>query len=295
MKLAVLILNWNRTKETLACVRAVSGWTSLRPVIWVVDNASRESCGPALAREFPAVRFFQSLENLGFAGGNNRGLEKILEGDAETVLLLNNDASLSEDSARRMVETLAQRPDLFAVGPLIEEHHGGWVRTAVGGLDISRHLRTRRYVAGSAEGLVACDYVPGAVVLLRGDRLREIGLFDERYFFSGEMADLCERARQHGDACGIAASAKAVHWSDDGSPLRESLHLYYSLRNRFLFVETWRRTRRLRLRLFWALCGLALAAQALARGNRARARAASLAVHDGLRGRFGNCNKLFLR
>jgi GT2 family glycosyltransferase len=134
----------------------------------------------------------------------------------------------------------------------------------------------------------AVDYVPGTAVLVRSDLLRRLGGFDPEYFFSGEMADLCARARQAGQASFVVPTARARHDLVAAAELRDALYPYYSLRNRFLYTRRhasgWRK---LVAPMMWALRGVARALMALAAGRRRRARALWLAVADGLRGRLG--------
>ena len=89
---------------------------------------------------------------------------------------------------------------------------------------------------------------------------------------------------------------RARAWHDLGRSARErqTLHLYYILRNRFLFVRKHYPRQRAWLYARWtaraALSGLV----ALGGGNWTRARAVALGVVDGLRGRVGGQNERVL-
>jgi len=236
--------------------------------------------------------------NLGFAGGNNIGISRALDMKSEFVLLLNSDAAVSEAAVSRLLDRLARNPELAIVGPTVEETSKTGVTRFAGGRDVSRHLNTRMpYEPSDADrpgGLRDADYVPGMVALIRADAFGEIGLLDEDYFFSGELADFCERARERGRRVAVDLSVAASHDSaHSGGGLRDSLYVYYGLRNRFLFVQKHRQAQSLRLTLKWSAVCLLVALRSLLRGNTARARAAFLAMQDGLARRFGNRNSLF--
>jgi hypothetical protein len=82
------------------------------------------------------------------------------------------------------------------------------------------------------------NYVSGTVFLARSSILREIGLLDEEYFFSGETADICKRARDRGHMVCVHLEAVAEH-DTHRTPhhLRDTLYVYDNLRNRFLYVR----------------------------------------------------------
>jgi glycosyltransferase involved in cell wall biosynthesis len=89
VELAVVILNWNAAPDTVRCVQALSLWRKVRPIIWVVDNGSTDGSADIIAGECPHIHLIRNSTNLGFAGGNNRGIEAALSAGNWPVLLLN--------------------------------------------------------------------------------------------------------------------------------------------------------------------------------------------------------------
>jgi GT2 family glycosyltransferase len=134
-------------------------------------------------------------------------------------------------------------------------------------------------------------YVPGTAALIRNDVFRRAGLLDERYFFGGELADLCERAHGFGWRSIIHAQTRALHDVARSSQLRDSLHAYYVIRNRFLFIRKFRKRQRMWLFAYWSVYGWLMSAAALLRGNRRRARALRLGVWHGLTQSYGGRNR----
>ena len=300
MKISVIILNWNNGAETLQCVRSVASWTQLNPDIWMVDNASRDRSGQEVAKQCPTPHYIFSETNRGFAGGNNLAIEEILKRECDAILLLNNDAFILEKNVICLVKALADNPQLGIIGPVIQENDGVRTRLSLGGRDISRHINTRAYARENAvkpaakDNLLFVDYVPGTVALIKTDVCRAIGLLDEDYFFSGEMSDFCERARNNGYSCAIDTRALAVHQTGRSASVRDTLYLYYTLRNRFLFIRKFRGSQKVYLYSFWCCCGLLMLVRALARFQGKKAMATGLALLDGLRRRYGNQNERVL-
>lgn len=298
MNLAVIILNWNQAAATIRCVEAVTAWAQVAPDIWVVDNASQDGSRDLMAKQCPKAHVLTSDINLGFAGGNNLALRQVVSSRADAVLLLNNDAVIAEDQVQHLLTELATHPRLGVVGPLLDERRGQNQVFTAGGRDIARHLGTRHeYAAADLPMLIAThrlldvDYVPGTCAFVRTEVLRTVGLFDEDYFFSGEMADFCRRAGTQGYASAICPRAWATH--EPGGEARATLYRYYTLRNRFLYSRKFYPSRRLLFACGWNAIGLAMAFRALVFGRPAEARAAWRALRDGLAGRFGNQNALF--
>jgi GT2 family glycosyltransferase len=291
MALGVVILNWNDAASTLECVRSVRAGPGPVPEVWVVDNGSNDGSPEQIGTACPEVELVRSEINRGFAGGNNLGIAAALEAGCDSILLLNNDASIAPADLARLQETLERNPHLGILGPVLYERDSGAL-LAAGGRDISRHIISHRRPESLAmlPRVLHVDYVSGTVALLRSEMLSRVGLLDENYFFSGEMADLCERARMGGYLSGIDKGVRAYHDLQRSSELRSSLHAYYIVRNRFLFIKKFRQRRSRLLFLYWMAYGLALFGVSMVRGQRAHARAVALGLLDGWRGRWGGQN-----
>ena len=197
-KLSVVIVNWNAVQDTAACLRSIRAWEAAggvgRPAVWVVDNGSRPPGIEPIRREFPEVQVVQSPVNRGFGGGSNLGIEAALASGAGAILLLNNDASVDAASVAAMLETLGSDPAVGVVGPTVWHRAGASRR----GDAISRATGARISAARAA------GEAPGGRLRARHRRagqaevFERVGLLDEDYFFGGEMADLCHRARRWG-------------------------------------------------------------------------------------------------
>lgn len=307
-ELTVVLLNWNAMGETCDCLRRLVAWTQIRPHIYVVDNNSTDNSVNAISSEFPTVELLLNEDNTGFSGGNNIAFKEIsarlpdnsIFDSSHFILLLNNDAFIEEEDLIVLVESFAANPKVGVTGPLLFNGHDFDELLSAGGLDPSENGRT--YWAGKeAEEYIArtgtpyaVDYVSGTVALLRGQVLLEVGFFDDDYFFSCEMADLCERIKRKGYLCTINPQVRAWHDMHSSGKYRDTLYLYYSLRNRFLFIRKFRRDKLYRLFCYWIVIGGKGMLKALLTGKLATVRAYALALYDGVLGRYGGKNKLFL-
>jgi GT2 family glycosyltransferase len=288
VRLSVVVLNWNAAEDTAACVRSVRAWENhdglSRPAIWVVDNGSDPPGIAPIRREFPDAHLLEGPVNRGFAGGSNLGIRAALDHGSDAVLLLNNDASVDASSVAALLATLESDPSIGIVGPTL------WYReqcVSAGGRNIARYANTHLRPHVPPVAPLDVDYVPGTVALIRREVFGRVGLLDEDFFFSGEMADLCHRARARDLRSVIEPRARARHDLDRSARARQTLHIYYIVRNRFLFVRKHLPRQQAWLYARWGARAALIALVAVARGRPRRAGAVARGVLDGLRGRFG--------
>jgi GT2 family glycosyltransferase len=293
MKLSIVILNWNAAEDTIRCVGDITSWKRLQPTIWVVDNASIDDSAEAIARECPAVRLIRNQTNLGFAGGNNLGIDASLATGNAPILLLNNDALIGEDDVIRLMRTLQSNNHIGFVGPLLFDAEDENRLLSAGGRNPVKHHHSHIYEIPTDEPVYPIEYIPGTVILGRAEVFRTVGLLDEDYFFNMEVADLCMRARQHGYISVIDTRAQAAHALSRSSSFRDTLYPYYIIRNRFLFIHK-HYARNVFLYSFWIIYSLALCLKVQLSGQSRLGKAISLGLIDGLRGRFGGQNERVL-
>jgi GT2 family glycosyltransferase len=292
MEIAIIILNWNAAADTIACVQSLQGWTAVLPKIWVVDNASADDSVVQIRTACPDVHVLACEENLGFAAGSNLGMRLALQQKNLPVMLLNNDARIGEADVARMLAILQADETIGAVVPMLCDEATG-ATISVGGKNPVKHVQTRVQEFDAHEELLFVECVSGTAVLLAPQFLQQVGLLDERFFFSTEVADLCLRGHKAGFRFAVALQAKAVHEVARSSRLRDTLYVYYIIRNRFLILRNHYRWN-IFLWSFWALYALALAVKLRLDGKRPSSRAVWIGLLDGLTGRFGGQNERVL-
>src|SRR5712691_2717467 len=137
---AVVVLTWNGEDDTLACLASLGRVEYDNLSVVVVDNGSADRTVLRVRTEFPEVAVLETGANLGFAAGNNVGIQHALDRGAEYVFLLNNDTEVDPELIRHLVD--AAEPDASAgvLGPKVFffSHRdrlwyaGGWVQRWAG-------------------------------------------------------------------------------------------------------------------------------------------------------------------
>jgi len=215
---AAVVLNYNGTDETLACLEALATLQPGPGTIHVVDNGSEDDPVARIRAAFPAVRVSINPTNLGFGAGLNPLLEQLLEPESpqdpgspqdrgspqdpdsmppEWIWLLNNDTRVHSDTLARLLEHAAGHPDAGAVGAHIRDLDPPHATQTLGGARIGRWRGNSRHFTAPIDDR-QLDYITGAAMLLRSEALRDTGLFDPRFFLYWEDADLCIRLRARG-------------------------------------------------------------------------------------------------
>lgn len=209
-KVAVIVLNWNGWRDTVACVESLRAQRRRPEWIVVVDNASSDESEEKLRALGDDVTFIQSGANLGFAGGNNVGIRWALQQGADAAWLLNNDATAAAGALEALLEVWRRRPKAGAIGTLIYEMArpdvlqcwgGGWINLWTG--------RAREYALPVREDVI--DYVSGCSLFLPRHAMERCGLLDEGFFMYFEDAELSLRYRKAGYELAIADAAKVFH------------------------------------------------------------------------------------
>lgn len=173
----------------------------------VVDNGSDGDAAARIAAAFPEHCTIALPANVGFAAGANRGIERALAYGADQVWLLNSDLELPRDALALLQRAAAADPRCGMSAAVLRGVDGA--PQAMGGGSVNLRTGMVRHVR-STDG--RCDYLSGACLLLRAAMLREVGLFDENYFFSFEDVDLGFRARDAGWTFAVARDCEVVHW-----------------------------------------------------------------------------------
>lgn len=216
-KLAVVILTWNGREDTLACLESLesAGHPKEGEAVVVVDNGSTDDTLEAVEGRFPWVVTLQNGANLGFAGGNNAGIEWALERGYAYVMLLNNDTQVPEGALEALLAFLEAHPEDGGVQPLLVRHHD---RDRIDSMGVelftlpgARDRAIGRPVEKAPEAPEEVFGVCAAAALYRSEALREAGLLDEDFFILLEDVDLCFRIRLAGYGFHLVPSVRILH------------------------------------------------------------------------------------
>ena len=216
MKTLIVVLNWNSRKMTEQCLRSLLAMEGSSFQILVVDNGSRDGSVEYLRKRFPQIQVIANGRNLGFAAGCNVGIRQGLAEDADFVLLVNNDTIIDPRLLSELLAEAQRNPKAGILSPKIYYYDPSDAIWWVGGTyscwtGLARHIDLRKKDTGKYDTPRDLDWATGCVMLLRGEALREAGMFDEQFFGNGEDLDLSLRMRQLGYVVRYVPAAKVWH------------------------------------------------------------------------------------
>lgn len=230
----VVILSYNGTADTLACLDSLRQDPDRSFDLLVVDNASTDGAPAAIRVQYPDVPLIELPENLGWAGGNNVGIEYALKHGAEQICLLNND-TIIPPGAIMTLATAASRYTPCLMHPAID-----YADAAEGPqLDPTRSVPPNGCTPiGQDAVLFELDFAYGACLMVPADVFRRIGTFDERFFLQLEETDFWLRARRTGVRSLCTMEARIVHAESRSFGGRTTpMKAYYMVRNTLLLTE----------------------------------------------------------
>lgn len=221
-RVVVVVLNWNEENDTAACLESILAQRGVALEVLLVDNASADGSGERLSRRFPTIAYLQTGANLGYTGGNNRGIEWARARGAAWVVVVNNDTIADPDCVHRLLAAASSDDRLAALAPLIVRYDDPARIWFAGG----RFARARAIGVHDHEGAFVeptlrrvadagtwrqCTFLTGCCLLLRLEALHDVGTFQEDFFAYGEDVDLSLRLRGAGWRIGWVPRARLAH------------------------------------------------------------------------------------
>ncbi|EMA71062.1 glycosyltransferase family 2 protein [Halorubrum distributum] len=235
-EVAIIVLNWNNYKDTAECLTSLKNINYPNYRVIVVDNGSTDGSGTKLKNEFEWCDFVFNEENLGFAAGNNEGIEIALEYDVEYVLLLNNDMILERSALSPLVETAEKHEDVAMVSGVIS--YFGLDDLWYTGGELGK-ITTKIKMWNSIQKVSEYEtgFITGAMMLLPAKFLKKNGYLDDRYFFGGEDKEMSQRVLNQGKKLMVNPASRAEHKVSSSSGKRNSFSYYHSTISKLEFSK----------------------------------------------------------
>ncbi len=215
--LAIVIVTYNSSHVIGELLDSLPGaLDSCTADVVVVDNGSADGTADlAAARgDCTVIR----SDNVGYAGGINRGVREAAPADA--ILVLNPDVRMAPGSVAPLLEAL-RKPGIGIVAPQLRSADGTLEPslrrnpTLLRALGLERTglavLAEKVHDAAQYEHPHLVDWAQGAVVLMSRECFDALGGWDESFFLYSEETDLSLRARDLGLLTTYEPRSVAVH------------------------------------------------------------------------------------
>jgi GT2 family glycosyltransferase len=238
----IVILNWNNADDTIECLQSISNSDFQSYVPIVVDNGSTNGSDKEIRERFPAISMIKLASNLGYAKGNNVGIQYALESGADYILVLNNDTLIDETMLRKLVEFAETKPNAGIVGPLMFCADPENTLFAAGsfinwykGDTTHRGMYQSEVDYPTPQIPEPADFIVGCGALVSRKFVEEVGIMNTEYFLNYEDVEWGLRAWQNGFE--VWFTPDSIMWHKVSSTLGKASpeNTYYMTRNALLF------------------------------------------------------------
>jgi GT2 family glycosyltransferase len=236
--LSVIILNFNTKKLLAGCLKsvfkAIKTARDYRIEVIVVDNASQDGSPQMVKKEFPKVKLIINRRNLGFAAGNNRGIEKTR---GRYLLFLNSDTEVFPEAFGEIISFMEKNPragavtpkTLLASGKMDPDCHRGfptpWASLTYF-LGLEKLFPKSRFFGQYHQFYLGLDKKHeidagfGTFMIVPRQVIDQVGDWSEDYFFYGEDLDFFYRIKKSGWKAIFYPQPLLIHYKGASSGLR---------------------------------------------------------------------------
>jgi GT2 family glycosyltransferase len=244
-KVTIIILNWNGKEDTIECLESLKHITYPNYEILLVDNGSTDGSVECFRERYPEIEIIENGENLGFAEGNNVGIQRAMDKSADYVLLLNNDTVVDPEFLGELVKVAENNEKIWIVGPKIYYYFYEGRKDVIwfaGGKILRNfgqpfHSGLHKIDKGQYDKLKNVDFISGCASLIKMEAIKQIGLLDTDYFAYFEDLDFNINVSKAGYKIVYSPNSKIWHKASSTSGFMSPMYIYFHTRNRILFVR----------------------------------------------------------
>jgi hypothetical protein len=210
-KVCAIILNYNGRNCVFNAVASIFRSDYPNFEVIMVDNGSTDGSFEQIKKSFSRVICIKNEHNLGYAAGNNIGIEYALERGAQYIWLLNNDIKVESRTLPELIRLMKSDKKIGLVSPLIFFGDSGNVWFSGGKISWLR-MKTLHLKRTLKENYFGSGYLTGCAILIRAEVFQKIGLLDEKYFLYFEDADFSVRAKAAGYKLAVSSAGQIRHY-----------------------------------------------------------------------------------
>ena len=237
-ELSIITINYNGLEDTCALIDSIP--FNGRMEVIVVDNGSKTNEGAIISQRYPYVITIRSEQNLGFAGGNNLGINAAR---GKYLYLINNDTIFKGEDFQALIDRLNTSDKIGMVCPKILFAWGNNPIQFAGYTPLSTITMRNRAIGFGEEDKGQYDtphptpYAHGAAMMVSRKALERVGILPDCYFLYYEELDWSMMFRRAGYEIWYEPSCTIYHKESRSTGQDSPLRTYYLTRNRLLFVK----------------------------------------------------------
>ena len=185
--ITVVITTFKSNEKIKNCLNSIDTHAK----VLVIENSDNLIFKENLEKEFSNVECVLAGANIGYGSANNIGLKKV---KTKYALILNPDATLYPSSLENFIKATEKIYDFAVMAPYIQEEKDNF---------------DKNYLKNIFP--VEVENVKGFAMFLNISEFKEVGFFDENFFFYFEEIDLCKRLVNSGKKIYLIPEVKIDH------------------------------------------------------------------------------------
>lgn len=238
IEVSIITINYNGLEDTCALIESIPFNENMEVII--VDNASKNQEAETIALRYPKVKVVRSDRNLGFAGGNNLGMQAA---QGKYLFLINNDTVFKDFNIKALIDRMESSSEIGVVCPKIRF---AWRNNPIQftGYTPLSQITVRNHAIGFSENdhgqyntAHTTPYAHGAAMLIRREAINKVGLMPENYFLYYEELDWSMMFTRAGYQIWYEPACTVYHKESQATGPNSPLRTYYLTRNRLMLVR----------------------------------------------------------
>lgn len=236
-QIGIVICNYNKKNDALACIRSILESKFQDYDIYVVDNASTDGSAEAIRNAYgEQVTLLVNQENLGGSGGFNTGLRAAFQKGYPYLMCVDNDALLDENAVGNLLAFLQEHPETgIAAAKIYHREAPDYVQQFGQKIDFENFCTDVTYLNayedGSMPEYVYTDAVAACALMIRRSVIEKIGFMPEENFLYWDDTEWCYLCNRAGWKVASVGNAMALHAMGAKKELENTFPTYYAWRN----------------------------------------------------------------
>jgi GT2 family glycosyltransferase len=244
---SVIIVNWNGIQDTIECLNSLESqcYSNLQTI--VIDNGSIDNSVQILHQVFgEKLTLISNQQNLGFAKGNNIGIQYALDHGAKYVVLLNNDTIVNDPQLISKLVLVFSKDDTIGIACPTIYYESRPTKPWYAGANYSLWLggggKHNQHVPQNNK-IIDTGYATGCCLMINRNTLSRVGLLDEDFYFYEEDVDWSLRVKNAGLRVVYVPYASVLHkvsksaTGAPGSGKYSPSVVYHIFRSRILLIR----------------------------------------------------------
>ncbi|MFT5747778.1 MAG: GT2 family glycosyltransferase, partial [Saprospiraceae bacterium] len=237
--ISIVTVNYRQAEATCDLLQSIKKNSYKNLEVIVVDNGSLKDNDRVFGRAYPGVVVIRSIENLGFAGGNNLGIG---QASGEFLFFVNNDTVFTDGLVEHLLQAF-ERPAVGMASPKIRYFYQPDTIQYAGFTPINKFTGRNKLIGkgekdkGQHDLAKAVPYGHGAAMMVRKSVIQAVGMMSEDYFLYYEELDWCEQIRKAGFTIFFEPKAVIYHKESLAVGKESPIKVFYQNRNRIWYMK----------------------------------------------------------